>query len=214
MVHDRIPICTGGQQRRCVGVCVWRVGYLGGGGVRDKTESEISFVPAGSAPTFLLPCCQFYQSHARTQTQIRISRDPLFPYIRVLLRRIYRTEAPRLALFLQMATFRPRFIALYHRTHACSIFLPRAAGNWTWTRYKPFRPCIFLFAAFPALMNPSSYFVFCRVLYFARVFDLAEIVSCRLVMSPRVFVLLLAESRTRIEIESDKDSKYQLFELF
>lgn len=41
---------------RC-GVCV---GYLDGEGVRDKTESEISFVPAGSAPTFLLPCCQFY----------------------------------------------------------------------------------------------------------------------------------------------------------
>lgn len=112
MVHDRIPICTGGQQRCCVGVCVWRVGYLGGRGVRDKTESEISFVPAGSAPTFLLPCCQFYQSHARTQTQIRISRDPLFPYIRVLLRRIYRTETPRLALFLQMVTFRSRFIAV------------------------------------------------------------------------------------------------------
>lgn len=148
MVHDRIPICTGGQQRCCV--VAWPVyvcvGYLDGGGVRDKTESEISFVPAGSAPTFLLPCCQFYQSHARTQTEIRISRDPLFPYIRVLLRRIYRTEPRPLA-------------SLYsygwsHFGHDLSPLppdarvldfspLPRAAGNWTWTRCKPFRPCIF-----------------------------------------------------------------------
>lgn len=198
MVHDRIPICTGGQQRCCIGVCVWRVGYLGGRGVRDKTESEISFVPAGSAPTFLLPCCQFYQSHARTQTQIRISRDPLFPYIRVLLRRIYRIETPRLALFLQMVTFRPRFIAVTTGRTRARFFslMPLVIG-----RGRDISLFDRVFSCrFSPLCARRSFFLFCllsRSLFCVQIcmFDLAEIVSCRLVMSSRAFVfLLLAES--------------------
>lgn len=66
---------------------------------------------------------------------------------------------------------------------------PRAAGNWTWTRCKPFRPCIFQpLCAFGSCSSSSSYFLF-RVL---RMFDLAEIVSCRLVIiTSRAFVFLL-----------------------
>lgn len=83
----------------------------------------------------------------------------------------------------------------YHRTHACSIFLlslaPLVIGRG---RDASLFDRVF---SSPFARGSRSYFLF-RVLC---MFDLAEIVSCRLVIiTSRVFVfLLLAESMVEIE---------------